>query len=69
MRNVIKRSTKPGVRSAEKIAELKAEAAKQIKIADEYIQSCGYHRRDEELADLKDVLAGRRTFASLPSRV
>ena len=60
---------KPEVPTPEKIAELKAEAEKQIKIADDYIQSCGYHRRDEELAELKDVLAGKRTFASLPPRV
>ena len=57
------------VPSPAKIAELKAEAANQMKIADDYIQSCGYHRRDEELAELKDVLAGKRTFASLPPRV
>jgi tetratricopeptide (TPR) repeat protein len=60
---------KPEVPSPEKIAELKAEAERQIKIADDYIQSCGYHRRDEELAELKEVLAGKRMFASLPPRV
>jgi len=60
---------KPEVPSLERIMELKAEAEKQIKIADDYIQSCGYHRRDEELAELKDVFAGKRTFASLPPRV
>jgi hypothetical protein len=60
---------KPEVPSAEKIAELKAEAAKQIKIADDYIQACGYHRRDEELAELQAVLQGEKTFASLPPRV
>lgn len=60
---------KPEVPSEEKIAELKAEAEKQIKIADDYIQKCGYHRRDEELAELKEVLAGKKTFASLPPRV
>lgn len=52
-----------------KIAKLKAEAGKQIKIADDYIQSCGYHRRDEELAELQAVLRGEKTFASLPPRV
>jgi hypothetical protein len=60
---------KPVVPRADKIAELKGDAAKQIKIADDYIQSCGYHRRDEELAELKDVLAGKRKFADLPPRV
>lgn len=60
---------KPEVPSAEEIAKLREEAGKQIKIADDYIQSCGYHRRDEELAELKEVLAGKKTFASLPPRV
>src|SRR6185436_9260054 len=60
---------KPEVPSAEEIAKLKAEAEKQIRIADDYIQTCGYHRRDEELAELKEVLAGKKTFASLPPRV
>jgi hypothetical protein len=57
------------VPSAEEIAALKAEAEKQIKIADDYIQSCGYHRRDEELAELQAVLRGEKTFAELPLRV
>ena len=60
---------KPEVPSPEEIAKLKVEAEKQIKIADDYIQTCGYHRRDEELAELKDVRDGKRTFASLPPRV
>jgi tetratricopeptide (TPR) repeat protein len=33
------------------------------------IQATGYHRRDEELAELQAVLRGERTFASLPPRV
>jgi AAA ATPase domain/TIR domain len=45
------------------------EAAKQLAIADDYIKTCGYHRRDEELAELQAVLAEKRTFASLPPRV
>jgi TIR domain len=60
---------KPEVPSAEEIAKLKGEAEKQIRIADDYIQTCGYHRRDEELAELKAVLKGEKTFASLPPRV
>lgn len=60
---------KPVVPSAEEIAKLKAEAGKQITIADGYIQSCGYHLRDEELAELQAVLRGEKTFASLPPRV
>ena len=60
---------KPEVPSAEEIATLKAEVEKQIKIADDYIQSCGYHRRDEELAELQPVLRGERKLADLPPRV
>ena len=41
---------KPTVPSAEQITELKSEAEKQLKIAADYIETCGYHRRDEELA-------------------
>jgi hypothetical protein len=48
---------------------LQDEAAKELAIAADYIATCGYHRRDEELAELQAVLAGKRTFASLPPRV
>jgi hypothetical protein len=60
---------KPVVPSAEESAKLKEEAAKQIKIADDYIQTCGYHRRDEELTELQAVLRGEKKFAELPPRV
>ena len=42
---------------------------KQLRIAADYIATCGYHRRDEELAELQAVVRGDRTFASLPPRV
>jgi hypothetical protein len=45
------------------------DAAKQLAIAADYIETCGYHRRDEELAELQAVLRGERSFASLPPRV
>jgi hypothetical protein len=45
------------------------EAAKQLAIAADYIKTCGYHRRDEELAELQAVLRGDRLFADLPPRV
>jgi hypothetical protein len=48
---------------------LHAEAAEELRIAVDYIASCGYHRRDEELAELQMVLRGERSFASLPPRV
>lgn len=60
---------KPVVPPPDEIAELKDEAEKQIKIADDYIQACGYHRRDEELAELYAVLRDEKKFAELPPRV
>ncbi len=48
---------------------LHEEAAKQLAIAANYIEKCGYHRRDEELAELQAVLEAKRTFADLPPRV
>ena len=49
---------------------LLAEAAEQLRIAADYIATCGYHRRDEELAELHQVVRGERNFAaSLPPRV
>jgi tetratricopeptide (TPR) repeat protein len=57
------------VPSAEEISKLKREAEKQLKIAADYIEICGYHRRDEELAELQAVLRGEKKFADLPPRV
>jgi hypothetical protein len=48
---------------------LRDQAAKQLAIAAEYIEKCGYHRRDDELAELKAVLKGERAYADLPPRV
>jgi hypothetical protein len=48
---------------------LRAEAAEQLRIAADYIATCGYHRRDEELAELRAAVSGKRSFASLPPRV
>jgi hypothetical protein len=60
---------KPNPPSEAERMSLRDEAAKQLAIAAEYITRCGYHRRDEELAELEAVLAGRRLFADLPPRV
>jgi hypothetical protein len=49
--------------------QLQSEAAEQLRIAADYIQTCGYHRRHDELAELQRVLRGERSFASLPPRV
>jgi tetratricopeptide (TPR) repeat protein len=60
---------KPAVPNAEEIAKLKSDAAEQLRIAADYIETCGYHRRDEELAELQAVLRGEKKFADLPPRV
>jgi hypothetical protein len=60
---------KPVVPHAAEAKSLIEEAAKQLIIAADYIETCGYHRRDEELAELQDVLHGTRKFADLPARV
>jgi hypothetical protein len=50
-------------------ASLNEEARKELDVARKLIAECGYHRRDEELAELDAVVAGRRRFADLPPRV
>jgi TIR domain-containing protein len=60
---------RPVVPSADEMAELKSEAEEQLKIAADYIETCRYHRRDEELAELQAVLRGEKKFADLPPRV
>ncbi len=50
-------------------AALREVARKQLDVARELIADCGYHRRDEELAELDTIAAGARRFASLPPRV
>jgi tetratricopeptide (TPR) repeat protein len=60
---------KPPVPSAEEIVVLKSDAEKQLKIAADYIEECGYHRRDDELAELQAVLRGKKKFADLTPRV
>jgi tetratricopeptide (TPR) repeat protein len=50
-------------------AALSEEAREQLDVARKLIAECGYHRRDEELAELDAVTAGRRLFADLPPRV
>ena len=48
---------------------LREEARKELDVARKLIAECGYHRRDEELAELDEVVAGGRRFADLPPRV
>jgi hypothetical protein len=60
---------KPGVPEPEEAARLKEEARANLAEARKLIETCGYHRRDEELAELEAVLKGERRFADLPPRV
>ena len=59
----------PGPPDAEESAKLAKEARVNLATARELIERCGYHRRDQELAELEAVLAGHRRFADLPPRV
>jgi hypothetical protein len=59
----------PAVPQAEEAARLREEARANLAEARKLITTCGYHRRDEELAELEAVLAGQRRFADLPPRV
>jgi hypothetical protein len=54
---------------APEAARLREEATENLATARKLITECGYHRRDEELAELEDVATGRRRFADLPPRV
>jgi hypothetical protein len=56
----------PGAKESAKLAD---EARANLATARKLIERCGYHRRDEELAELEAVLSGHRRFADLPPRV
>jgi len=60
---------KPALPDAAEAARLREDATVNLVTARKLIADCGYHRRDEELAELEDVAAGRRRFADLPPRV
>lgn len=64
-----KNPPKPVVLDAAQTALLKQEASKNLVDGRKLISECGYHRRDEELAELEAVLRGERKFADLPPRV
>ena len=59
----------PALPDAAGAAELTDAARKELDAARKLIAECGYHRRDEELSELDDVVARRRRFADLPPRV
>lgn len=50
------------------LAALHTEAVRYVDTAETLITRCAYHRRDDELAELRDVLTGRRAYAGLPVR-
>ena len=50
-------------------ARLLEEARAQLAIARTLVAECGYHKRDEEVAELDAVLGGERWFADLPVHV
>ena len=54
--------------SAAAAAALGDEAHKKLDIARKLVAECGYRRRDQEVSELDDVIAGRRRFADLPPR-
>jgi hypothetical protein len=58
---------KPEPRSPAERDRLHAEAAEQLRIAAEYIETCGYHRRDEELAETAGGFARRAQFRQPPA--
>jgi hypothetical protein len=60
---------KPALPDAAEAARLHEEVTQNLAAARKLVAECGYHRRDEELAELEDVAAGRRRFADLPPRV
>jgi hypothetical protein len=60
---------KPALPDAVEAARLRDEVRAGLDVARKLIADCGYHRRDEELAELDAVRAGRRRFADLPPRV
>jgi tetratricopeptide (TPR) repeat protein len=60
---------KPVPPDAAEATRLMDEARTNLALARKLITDCGYHKRDEELAELEAVLAGQRHFADLPPRV
>jgi len=59
----------PALPDAATAARLLEEARKELDAARKLIADCGYHRRDQELAELDAVAAGKSRFADLPPRV
>ncbi len=59
----------PALPDAAEAARFLEEAREELDAARKLIADCGYHRRDEELAELDAVAAGKSRIADLPPRV
>ena len=59
----------PAPPDAAEAARLLEEARAQLAVARKLVAECGYHKRDEEVAELDAVLKGERRFADLPVHV
>jgi tetratricopeptide (TPR) repeat protein len=62
------RPGEPAAPSVSEAVRLREAARLNLVEARKLIADCGYHKRDEELAQLETVLAGSRRFAELPPR-
>jgi hypothetical protein len=59
----------PAPPDAAETARLEEEARAQLAVACKLVAECGYHKRDDEVAELEAVLRGERRFAELPVHV
>ena len=59
----------PAPPDAAEAARLEEEARAQLATARNLVAECGYHKRDEEVAELDAVLKGGRRLADLPAHV
>jgi hypothetical protein len=59
----------PALPGADETAKLAQEARENLATARDLIARCGYHKHDEELAELEAVRDGHRRLADLPPRV
>jgi hypothetical protein len=66
---VEKSPPKPSLPNEAEAAALTTDARRNLASARKLVEECGYHKRDEELAELEAVLDGERRFADLPPRV
>jgi hypothetical protein len=69
LNGLVEPSPPPVLPDPDAAVALKEEARKELDMARKLIAECGYHRRDEELAELDTVVTGGRRFADLPPRV